>query len=281
MVESDEPNFLEAKNIALLGSHVCNGSATGIVVLTGARTVMGRINRLSNSGSDGRTNLQREITRFVKIIIMLTVSLAMVMLITWLAWIRRDHYEFINTVGILTNLMALVVAFIPEGMPIAVALTLTLIAKRMRDARILPKSLSTVETLGCVSVVCSDKTGTLTENKMSVVAVGFVGEEFDAPDLPDTVGAHELRKAMVLCNDAAFDAKSDGDEKVALEEAKVIGNATDAALLRFTVASAPGIVSAHTTIYNLPFNSTNKFALSYVKGLKEVGPCPSQKLTPE
>lgn len=277
-MDSDEPNFLEAKNIALLGSHVCNGSATGIVVLTGARTVMGRINRLSNSSSDARTNLQQEITRFVKIIIMLTISLATVMLVTWLAWIRRDHYEFINTVGILTNLMALVVAFIPEGMPIAVALTLTLIAKRMRDARILPKSLSTVETLGCVSVICSDKTGTLTENKMSVVAVGLAGEQYDALHLPDTIGARELRKAMVLCNDAAFDAKSDGDdEPVAPEDAKIIGNATDAALLRYTAASAPSILSAHTCIYNLPFNSTNKFALSYINSLKDVGPEPLGK----
>lgn len=83
-MDTDETNFLEAKNIALLGSYVCNGSGTGIVVLTGARTVMGRINRLTNSSTEERTNLQKEVTRFVKIIIALTVTLVLIMLITWL-----------------------------------------------------------------------------------------------------------------------------------------------------------------------------------------------------
>ena len=99
MVETDEPNFLEAKNIALLGSYVCNGSATGVVVLTGPRTVMGRINAATNSTKDERTTLQKEITRFVKIIVCLTVTLVTIMLITWLAWLRVDHFDFINTVG--------------------------------------------------------------------------------------------------------------------------------------------------------------------------------------
>ena len=70
------------------------------------------------------------------------------------------------TSSILTNLMSLVVAFIPEGLPMAVALTLSNIAKRMRDVQILPKSLAVVETLGFVNVICSDKTGTLTENRV-------------------------------------------------------------------------------------------------------------------
>jgi sodium/potassium-transporting ATPase subunit alpha len=153
-VDSKEPNFLESHNIALLGTHVCNGTATAVVVLTGARTVMGRINKLTNTSTEQKTNLQKEITRFVIIIICLTVTLVLIMLITWLAWLRVDHYDFLNTTGILVDLMSLVVAFIPEGMPIAVALTLSLIARRMKAAKVLPKSLSVVETLGCVNVVC-------------------------------------------------------------------------------------------------------------------------------
>lgn len=185
------------------------------------------------------------------------------------AWLRVYHYDFINTVGILTNLMALVVAFIPEGMPIAVAMTLSLIAKRLRDARVLPKSLSTVETLGCVSVICSDKTGTLTENRMSVVSVGSVDAQHRADSVPDSPAIHELRKAMVLCNDAAFDVV-EGDEKVPLETAKVIGNATDAALLRYTAPYAADISAAYARVYDLPFNSKNKFALTFVNGRKGV-----------
>ncbi|BGP31880.1 hypothetical protein JCM10296v2_003658 [Rhodotorula toruloides] len=264
-VTTDEQNFLEARNIALLGTHVCNGAATAVVVLTGASTVMGRINMLTRSGADERTTLQKEITRFVKIICGLTVTLVLIMLITWLAWLRVDHFDFLNTTGILTNLMSLVVAFIPEGMPIAVAMTLSLIARRMRDAKILPKSLSTVETLGCVNVICSDKTGTLTENKMSVVSLAYVDQQLDLEKshLESQAFAH-FRKSMIMCNDAFFD-QTTLDAPIA--ERKVQGNATDGALLRFAAALNGGLEAVSTSFdraFDLPFNSKNKFALTYV-----------------
>jgi sodium/potassium-transporting ATPase subunit alpha len=266
-VDSNEPNFLEAHNVALLGTHVCNGTATAVVVLTGARTVMGRINKLTNSAVEQRTNLQKEISRFVFIIIGLTASLVVIMLITWLAWLRKDHYTFLPTVGILTNLMSLIVAFIPEGMPIAVALTLSLVARRMRDAKVLPKSLSTVETLGFVNVICSDKTGTLTENKMSVVSFGFVDQAHTRADgVPhETASFGELRKGMVLCNDAFFDPST---EDLPLEEKTVQGNATDGALLRFASSLPSGtdaVNGSYARVFDVPFNSKNKFALTYIE----------------
>ncbi|KAJ1036053.1 hypothetical protein NDA18_000200 [Ustilago nuda] len=266
-VEPTEANFLETKNMAFLGTHVRNGNATAIVVLTGQRTVMGRINKLTNDDKDRPTQLQKEISRFVYIIIALTVSLVLIMLITWLAWLRRDHPGFLSTVGILTNLMSLVVAFIPEGMPIAVALTLSLIARRMREVKVLPKSLSTVETLGCVNVICSDKTGTLTENKMSVASIGFVDKECtrnDISTLDKSFAFQQLKHAMALCNDAFFDPCSDA---VSSAERIVQGNATDAAVLRFS-ASLPGaeqIKAAYRRVYDIPFNSKNKFMVTVMR----------------
>ncbi|CDU21948.1 K, P-type ATPase [Sporisorium scitamineum] len=275
-VEPTETNFLETKNIALLGTHVCNGNATGIVVLTGQRTVMGRINKLTNDDKEKPTQLQKEITRFVYIIIGLTVSLVLIMLITWLAWLRKDHPGFLNTVGILTNLMSLVVAFIPEGMPIAVALTLSLIARRMRDVRVLPKSLSTVETLGCVNVICSDKTGTLTENKMSVNSIGFVDKECARNDVAslDKVSAfNELKKGMALCNDAFFDPSS---EAVLPSERSVQGNATDAAVLRLSasLSGSEELKTAYRRVYDIPFNSKNKFMLTVMRSNDESATTP-------
>lgn len=270
-VDSKETNFLESHNIALLGTHVCNGTATAVVVLTGARTVMGRINKLTNSSDEQKTNLQKEITRFVIIIICLTVTLVMIMLITWLAWLRVDHYDFLNTTGILVDLMSLVVAFIPEGMPIAVAMTLSLIARRMKAAKVLPKSLSVVETLGCVNVVCSDKTGTLTENKMSVVSLGFVDRTFNGTQevKTDSKAFHELRKGMTLCNDAFFDPSTDHQP---IPERQVQGNATDGALLRY-VAALPGgmglIKEQNNRVFDKPFNSKDKFAFTYVEPASE------------
>ncbi|PWN50093.1 calcium ATPase [Violaceomyces palustris] len=266
--ESDEPNFLEAKNVALLGTHVCNGTATGVVVLTGSRTVMGRINKLTNAGEERQTNLQKEIVRFVRIIICLTLTLVTIMLVTWIAWLRVDHFDFINTVGILTNLMSLVVAFIPEGMPIAVALTLSIIARRMRDAKVLPKSLATVETLGCVNVICSDKTGTLTENKMSVVSIGFVDKSFTPDTISEMDGTSALetfKQGMTLCNDAFFDPSTDN---YPIAERKIQGNATDAATLRFVTSlsgGTEGVRKLYTRVFDIPFNSKNKYMLSLVK----------------
>lgn len=266
-VEPTETNFLETRNIAFLGTHVCNGNATGIVVLTGPRSVMGRINKLTNDDKERSTQLQKEITRFVYIIICLTITLVLIMLIFWLAFLRKKHAGFLNTVGILTNLMSLVVAFIPEGMPIAVALTLSLIARRMRDVRVLPKSLSTVETLGCVNVICSDKTGTLTENKMSVNSIGFVDKacaRSEVTSLEDSFAFAELKRGMALCNDAFFDPSSDA---ILPSERSVQGNATDAAVLRLS-ASLPGseeIKAAFRRVYDIPFNSKNKFMLTVMR----------------
>ena len=242
-VDSDEPNFLEAKNIALLGTHVSNGSATGVVILTGGRTAMGRINELTHTEQE-RTNLQREISRFVKIIICLTLTIVLIMLITWAAWLRVDHYDFLNVTGIITDLLSLVVAFIPEGMPIAVALTLSLVAKRMRDAKVLPKNLSTVETLGFVNVICSDKTGTLTENKMVVASVAYVDKETSLGE-----PLEQLQQGLFLCNDAAFVG---GGESV-------VGNATDAACLRW---ASQNTTITRPKVFKLPFNSTNKYMLT-------------------
>lgn len=85
-----------------------------------------------------------------------------------------------NIVAMLDDVMGCVVAFIPEGMPVGVALTLMMIARRMKQADVLPKSLATVEMLGCVEVICSDKTGTLTKNQMTVTSVGFIDHQMAA-----------------------------------------------------------------------------------------------------
>jgi sodium/potassium-transporting ATPase subunit alpha len=77
--------------------------------------------------------------------------------LTWVGWLRVDHKGFLNVIAMLNNVMGCVVAFIPEGMPVGVALTLMMVARRMKGASVLPKGLSTVETLGCVNVICSDK----------------------------------------------------------------------------------------------------------------------------
>jgi sodium/potassium-transporting ATPase subunit alpha len=264
-VEQTDDNFLETRNIALMGTHVTNGSAKCVVVLTGSKTVMGRVNKLTAATRRKPTLIQKEITRFVIIIILLTILLAGAMLFTWVGWLRVDHYDFMNVVGILVNVMGCVVAFIPEGVPVAVAMTLSLVARRMKACNVLPKSLATVETLGCVNVICSDKTGTLTQNKMSVASVGFSDQECV---LADVAGSsferphfQQLREAVVLCNNATFDPST---RHLALDQRTVNGDATDGAALRFaeSLGGADEIRAANSRVFQIPFNSKNKWMLT-------------------
>lgn len=270
--EMTELNFLETRNVALMGTLVTNGSATGIIILTGGNTVMGRIAKATNSVKDRPTLIQREISRFVKIIVLLTAFLACAILFTWIGWLRIDHFAYMNVIAMLDDVMGCVVAFIPEGMPVGVALTLMVVARRMKTNDILPKGLSTVETLGCVNIICSDKTGTLTENKMAVTTVGFVDrqlgvdEAFSALSKGDCSPLEELHKASVLCNDASFDVLT-MDKPIV--DRDITGNATDGATLKFAELAREGagrsLNDAQPRVYQIPFNSKNKWMLTLHK----------------
>ena len=267
-VDSTDANFLESRNIAFMGTMVVNGSATGIVVLTGRNSVMGRIAKATAGVEDGPTLIQREISRFVKIIVCLTVCLALLILLAWAGWLRVDHKGYMSVVAMLNNVMGCVVAFIPEGMPIGVALTLMMVARRMRNVSVLPKGLSTVETLGCVNVICSDKTGTLTENKMTVTSVGFVDELQTADEALSLISSKEcpdalfeLHKAAVLCNDSIFDPTT---LNMPVSERAIQGNATDGSVLRFAERAKPSrqVQESAPSVFRIPFNSKNKWMLT-------------------
>lgn len=154
-------------------------------------------------------------------------------------------------------------------MPVGVALTLMMVARRMKSANVLPKSLSTVETLGCVNVICSDKTGTLTENRMSVTSVGFVDKlltasevlEGQSTSLETPKALTSLIRACHLCNDGSFDPRS---VHLPPLERQVQGNATDGAVLRFAEAAMPGkaIHDSQRKIFQISFNSKSKWMLT-------------------
>jgi len=152
------------------------------------------------------------------------------------------------------------------GLPIAVTMSLTIIARAMKKQKVLCKSLSTVETLGTVNVLCSDKTGTLTENRMEVVNAAISTDEISASKFSNLLkGGNsawlQLWHVAGLCCAAKFDSET--IEKP-LSERKILGDATDQATLRLaeTLSPVEDLYKSWKQIIEVPFNSKNKVSLS-------------------
>lgn len=145
------------------GTFCISGSGIGVVVATGDRTVFGRIAKMTNTPKGGMTTLEKEVLNFVIIICSIMFAMIAIVLIVWGTYLRVQYPTWINVPTLIVSCVSVAIAFIPEGLPIALTASLTITANLMRKNKILCKSLKTVETLGAVSVICSDKTGTLTK----------------------------------------------------------------------------------------------------------------------
>ncbi|KAK6611113.1 Na+/H+/K+ antiporter P-type ATPase [Botrytis cinerea] len=234
-IENTDLNYLETQNIGMQGTHCISGSAIGVTVSTGDKTVFGKIAKLTNTPKTGMTTLQKEILRFIIIICSIMIFFNIVVIVCWSAWLRHSHPDWISTAG----LIIVAVAFIPEGLPIALTASLTITANIMKSNQVLCKSLKTVETLGAVSVICSDKTGTLTKNKMFATECSIAEKtmtpeqavEFQNHNGKTTNSVAQLRSLAGLCNAGEFDAAT---LNLPLAERKIAGDATDQAVLRLS-----------------------------------------------
>ncbi|KAG7443376.1 calcium ATPase [Guyanagaster necrorhizus] len=284
-VEGTDPSFIESRNIALQGTLCVSGDGLGVCVCLGDNTVFGRIAKQAASERPGRTSLESEILRIVLVICSLAIAIDIIVIILWAAWLRRDYPGFISVPVLLIDLVSVAVAFIPEGLPVCVTLSLTVIAGAMRKANILCKSLSTVESLGCVNFIASDKTGTLTKNKMTVVNVAIGNELLTASEAREAAVGNGpageriqiLAATAGICNDARFD---NTDDELPVEIRKVHGDATDTGLLRFSESIMPIEDSRAAWIERakLAFNSKNKFAMKLLQALPQEKPITSMPI---
>ena len=165
--ENTDPNPLETKNLAFFSTNAVEGNATGIVVNIGDNTVMGRIAGLASGLDSGETPIAKEIAHFIHIITGVAVFLGVTFFI--IAFILGYHW-----LDAVIFLIGIIVANVPEGLLATVTVCLTLTAKRMASKNCLVKNLEAVETLGSTSTICSDKTGTLTQNRMTVSIFNYV-----------------------------------------------------------------------------------------------------------
>lgn len=226
-------------NMAFMSTNSVNGRAVGIVTATGMDTQVGKIANLLKNEKDEMTPLQKRLADLGKLLGVLTIFLCVALFVIALIQ-KRDTY------AMLLSAISLAVAAIPEGLPAVVTIVLALGVQRMVKANTIVRKLPSVETLGSVSVVCSDKTGTLTQNRMTVEKVYFSGNTYKTKDIKN---CDLLIEGMVLCNDATVN--KDG----------VVGDPTEIALIdlgeKFGFHKNE-LNKEHKRINELPFDSDRK-----------------------
>jgi sodium/potassium-transporting ATPase subunit alpha len=188
--------LLESPNIVFAGTAVVSGSGKAAVFATGMGTEFGRIAHLTSAVESGLSPLQLEIVKATRLVATIAGVVGLFFFCLGLVVGSGFWGTFIFAIGI-------TVALIPEGMLPTVTLSLAMGSQRMAKRRALMKTLTSVETLGAVTVICTDKTGTLTQNRMAVEALWFDGVPMVARDLRKDEAMPLLRVAM-FCNNAQF-----------------------------------------------------------------------------
>merc|ERR1719266_3279253 len=262
--EYTHENPLETKNLAFFSTNAVEGTARGMVVNIGDNTVMGRIAGLASGLEGGQTPIAKEIEHFIHIITAVAVFLGVSFFI--IAFILG--YNWLDAV---IFLIGIIVANVPEGLLATVTVCLTLTAKRMASKNCLVKNLEAVETLGSTSCICSDKTGTLTQNRMTVAHMWFDNKIQEADTSEDQSGASfdknaagwkTLERVAMLCNRAEFKG---GQQAVSILKKEVNGDASEAAILKCTELTKGNVMdyrARNKKVCEIPFNSQNKFQVS-------------------
>jgi len=242
----------ERRSMLYLGTTIAAGRAVATVIGTGTATQLGSIGRLVAISTKERSPLEIQLTNLGRRLVYLVLIIAAVVMGT--GWLRGDGLWIMVEVGI-----SLAVAAVPEGLPAVTTLILALGVLRMARQRAIMRRLSAVETLGSTTVICADKTGTLTENRMTVREYYLSdGRRIDIEGSRNRLEDDELLEQAVrigvLCNEAAFRAE-------AIDESRAIGDPTETALLVVAdalVLDVSGERAKHPKVAEQPFQTSTK-----------------------
>ncbi|MBC9249588.1 carbonate dehydratase [Pseudomonas alcaligenes] len=288
-----EALLADRSNLGFSGTSVSAGNAKGVVIETGAATELGKINCLIASVDESETPLLRQIAQLGKRIFQLIVGMMAVLFVIGFFW---HDYPFGE---LLLSLISLAVAAVPEGLPAIVSIILSLGVQRMARNKAIIRKLPTVETLGAMSVICSDKTGTLTMNEMTAKSVltastlyGVEGQSYEpvgritlagATEALDWAGHTNLAafiRAVDICNDSSLQRNDEG-------RWRVVGGPTEGALKVLARKACLPEVDVRR-MGKIPFDSAYKYmarrcdvagdSLIYLKGAPDVllGLCQQQ-----
>ncbi len=209
-LESTSANMINSRNMIFSGTLVQSGSGRAIVIQTGNNTEMGKIANLTEEVKVEVSHIQNELNHFIKIISYIAITLGIIFF---------GVGTYLGT-SVWTNMVfaiGIIVANVPEGLLPTVTLTLSIAAKKMAKKNALVKNMEAIETLGAVTVICTDKTGTLTENNVSVESIYLNGKTYEYNrnlavfsfkkknmDSSDIEGFDSLLHGMILCNNAQY-----------------------------------------------------------------------------
>ena len=247
----------DRKNMVYMGSTVVYGRGMAVITATGMDTEMGKIADALAQAEEGKTPLQRKLAQLSKILTFLVLGISIIVFGVQLLGAKSLNFDFALDSFMIA--VSLAVAAIPEGLAAVVTVVLSIGVTNMSKRNAIIRKLTAVETLGCAQIICSDKTGTLTQNKMTVV--DFFGEE-----------ETRIAKGMALCSDAAID-----------EEGGVTGEPTETALVVWADKlgfKTPVLKKENARVGEAPFDSNRKMMstvhqtengyIQYTKGAPDV-----------
>jgi calcium-translocating P-type ATPase len=239
---STEDSPLYAKNVVLAGTSVVSGQARAVVYATGMRTEFGRIAHLTQTAGEASSPLQREIARLSRIVAALATGMGVALFFVGQAMGLPTWENLLFAIGI-------IVANVPEGLLPTVTLSLAMATQRMAKRNALVRHLPAVEALGSTTTICCDKTGTLTQNRMSVQRLWLGGGFLDVGDLTAqprlTQDNRELFVNAALCHN------------LKIVDEKLLGDPMEVALARMGRQVA-GALADHRQIDEIPFDTDRK-----------------------
>ncbi|MEE8814530.1 MAG: calcium-translocating P-type ATPase, PMCA-type [Lactobacillus delbrueckii] len=235
-------------NMAYSGTNVTYGRGEGVVVATGMNTEVGNIAKMLNEADETDTPLKQNLNQLGKTLTYMILAICVVVFI--IGVIRNPQHEPMNAllIDMFLTAVSLAVAAIPEGLPAIVTIILALGTQTMADHKAIVRKLPAVETLGATDIIASDKTGTLTQNRMTVEKVYYDGILHDASDDIDLT--NQALITMLLANDTKI---KDGGE--------LLGDPTETALVQFGFHKdlpVNDFLAEHPRVQEVPFDSDRK-----------------------